>query len=229
LRWFSPSVKILKYAEQCYAACISQTGMKIFFAFVVIRGWVIVSGGVVNAYAQTAMPEGEVQYMEIYQQMINWWFEKHGTRLTLDMVSRINMALQGHPRAGQWWEDKILQHLMDIGFRPLRHEVCLYIGKSENLEGKVNLPSVALRTRSVRRLTSLSLLGSSRTIMALRWCRIVITSTFMLAPILTRYSTIMDGPLLERTRTGSSNPYIRSLSRRYNHPRAQRILRPQKP
>jgi hypothetical protein len=126
--------KILKYAEQCYAACISQTGMKIFFVFVVIRGWVIISGDVVNAYAQTAMPEGEFQYMAIDQQMIDWWFEKHGTRLTLDMVSRINMALQGHPRAGQWWADKILQHLKDIGFRPLRHKACLYIGKFENLE-----------------------------------------------------------------------------------------------
>jgi hypothetical protein len=95
---------------------------------------VIISGDVVNAYAQTAMPEGEVQYMAVDQQMIDWWFEKHGTRLTLDMVFRINMALQGHPRAGQWWEDKILQNLTDIGFRPLHHEACLYIGKFENLE-----------------------------------------------------------------------------------------------
>jgi hypothetical protein len=29
---------------------------------------------------------------------------------------------------------KIIQHLKDIGFRPLRHEACLYIGKFEDLE-----------------------------------------------------------------------------------------------
>jgi hypothetical protein len=63
--------------------------------------------------------------MAIDQRMIDWWFEKHGTRLTLDMVSHINMALQGNPRAGKWRADKILQHLTDIGFRPLRHKACL--------------------------------------------------------------------------------------------------------
>jgi hypothetical protein len=75
------------------------------------------------------MPKGEVQYMVIDAQMIDWCLEKHGVRLPLDMKSHINMALQGHPRAGQWWEDKIMQHLKDIGFCPLRHEECLYIGK----------------------------------------------------------------------------------------------------
>jgi hypothetical protein len=52
--------------------------MKILFAIIVIRGWIIISGDVVNAYAQTAMPDGEVQYMAVDQQMIYWWLEKHG-------------------------------------------------------------------------------------------------------------------------------------------------------
>jgi hypothetical protein len=83
------SWKSLKYVEQCYTACISHTGMKIFFTYAVIRGWVIVSGDVVNAYAQTAIPNDEVQYMAVGQQMIDWWLEKH------------DMALQVHPHAGQ--------------------------------------------------------------------------------------------------------------------------------
>jgi hypothetical protein len=81
--------------------------MKIFFAYAVIHGWVIISGGVVNAYAQTAMPEGEVQYMAVDPKMIYWWLENQGTRLSLDMICRINMALQGHPCAGQWWANKL--------------------------------------------------------------------------------------------------------------------------
>jgi hypothetical protein len=103
--------------------------MKIFFSIAAIRGWVIFSGDAVNAYDQTATPEGEIQYMVVDQHMIDWWLEKHGVRLSLDMVSRINMALQRHPRDGQWWAYKILQHLKDIGFRPLQNEACLYIGK----------------------------------------------------------------------------------------------------
>jgi hypothetical protein len=57
--------KSLRYAEQCYVACISKTGMNIFFAIIVIRGWILISGDVVNAYAQTAMPDGEVQNMAV--------------------------------------------------------------------------------------------------------------------------------------------------------------------
>jgi hypothetical protein len=62
---------------------------------------VIVSGDAVNAYAQTAIPKGEIQYMTVNPHMIDWWLEKNGVRLSMDMVCRINMALQGHPRAGQ--------------------------------------------------------------------------------------------------------------------------------
>jgi hypothetical protein len=52
------------YANQCYAACISQAGMNIFFAFVVIQGWVIISGDVVNTpHTTTITNNGEVQYM----------------------------------------------------------------------------------------------------------------------------------------------------------------------
>jgi hypothetical protein len=124
--------KSLKYAEQFYSACISQ--MEIFFAYAMIREWVIVSGDVVKAYAQTDMPKGEVQYMAVNQHMIDWWLEKHGIRLSLDMVCRINMNLQGHPCAGQWWTEKILQHLKAIGFCPLRHKVRLYINKYEEFD-----------------------------------------------------------------------------------------------
>jgi hypothetical protein len=97
----------------------------------VIRGWLIVNGDVVNAYFQTAIPKYEFPYMAVDQHIIDWWLGKHDIRLSLDMVCRINMALLGHPCAGQWWVDKILQHLKDIGFRPLCHEACLYIGKYE--------------------------------------------------------------------------------------------------
>jgi hypothetical protein len=49
------------------------------------------------------------------------------------MVRRILKALQGHPRAGQWWEDKIEQHLRDLKFKPLRQKPCIYIGVYEDM------------------------------------------------------------------------------------------------
>jgi hypothetical protein len=108
--------------------------MKIFFAYAAIRGWVTVSGDVMNAYAQTTIPKDFVQHMKVNQQMIDWWLEKHGIILLLEMVCCINMALQGHPHAGKWWAVKIMQHLKDIGFRPLRHVACMYIGKYDEFD-----------------------------------------------------------------------------------------------
>jgi hypothetical protein len=46
----------------CYVACILQTRMKIFFAYLVIKNWVAISDDAINAYAQTSIPEEEEQY-----------------------------------------------------------------------------------------------------------------------------------------------------------------------
>jgi hypothetical protein len=46
----------LKYVQQFYSACISQTGMKIFFAYLTIMGWVAPGADAINAYAQTDIP-----------------------------------------------------------------------------------------------------------------------------------------------------------------------------
>jgi hypothetical protein len=73
--------KGLKYAQRCYAACISQTGMKIFFAYVIIKGWVILSGDAVNAYAQTFIPKDVEQYVVFDQHMKDWWKDKYGTEI----------------------------------------------------------------------------------------------------------------------------------------------------
>jgi hypothetical protein len=47
----------LKYAQQCYSACISQIGMKIFLAFLAIRNWIALGADAINAYAQASIPE----------------------------------------------------------------------------------------------------------------------------------------------------------------------------
>jgi hypothetical protein len=111
--------KGLKYAQQCYAACILQTGMKIFFAYLVIKDWVAISGDAINTYAQTSIPKEEEQYGVVDQQIKEWWKDKHGTDIEVGMVRRIQKSLQGHPRAGQWWAEKIEQHLHDLNFKPL--------------------------------------------------------------------------------------------------------------
>jgi hypothetical protein len=91
----------LKYAQQCYSACISQTGMKLFFAYIAIMNWIALGADAINAYAQTNIPDDEPQFIAVYQQMVDWWWDTFHESIRVGMVMQILKALQGHPRAGQ--------------------------------------------------------------------------------------------------------------------------------
>jgi hypothetical protein len=107
---------MLKYAQQCYLTCISQTGMKIFFAYLAIMGWVALGADAINAYTQTDTPEDEPRYIAVDQQMVDWWWDKFSERINIGMVMQILKALQGHPRSGQLWGEKVECHLSELSF-----------------------------------------------------------------------------------------------------------------
>jgi hypothetical protein len=100
--------------------------MSIFFAYLTIMGWVALGADAINAYAQTDIPEDEPQYIAVAQQMVDWWWDKFSERITIGMVMQILKALQGHPRAGKLWGDRVEGHLSELSFKPLKHENCLY-------------------------------------------------------------------------------------------------------
>jgi hypothetical protein len=50
------------------------------------------------------------------------------------MAHHVLINLEGRPRAGQYWADKILKHLTDLDFCSLHHEACLYIGNYASFE-----------------------------------------------------------------------------------------------
>lgn len=124
----------LKYAQQCYSACISQTGMKLFFACLAIRNWIALGADATNAYAQTDIPSDDPQYIAVDRQMVDWWWDTYKERITTDMVMQILKALQGHPRAGQLWGEKVEKDLTALNFHSLKHETCLYLGRFEGHE-----------------------------------------------------------------------------------------------
>jgi hypothetical protein len=105
--------------------------MKIFFAYLAIMGWVALGADAINAYAQTDIPEDEPQYISVDQQMVYWWWDKFSERITIGMVMQILKALQGHPRAGQLWGEKLEGHLSELSFEPLKHKNCIYVGTHE--------------------------------------------------------------------------------------------------
>jgi hypothetical protein len=89
--------KGLKYAQQYYADCIYQMGMNIFFAYIVIKGWLVISGDAVNAYAQVLVPKDVTKYVVVDQHMKDWWNDKYGMDITVGLDRHIMKALQGHP------------------------------------------------------------------------------------------------------------------------------------
>jgi hypothetical protein len=103
--------------------------MKTFLAFLAIRSWIALGTDAINVYAQASIPEDEPQYIAVDQQMVDWWWGMYKETITTDMVMRILMAVQGHPRAGQLWGDNVEGYLGDLGFVPLEHEQFMYLGK----------------------------------------------------------------------------------------------------
>jgi hypothetical protein len=111
-----------------YTSCISQPGMRIFWAIVAIRGWVAVGADAINAFAQ-ADPPKEPTFVRIGDQMAEWMEDINGTQPDRSQVLQVLCALQGHPAAGSSWADKVEDLLItQMSFTSTTHETCLYIG-----------------------------------------------------------------------------------------------------
>jgi hypothetical protein len=99
--------------------------MPLYFANLTIMGWISLSADAVNAYAQTKITEDEPHLIMVDQKMVDWWWDKFQERISVGMVMQILKAMQGHPRAGQLWVEKVEGSLSEISLEPLKHETCL--------------------------------------------------------------------------------------------------------
>lgn len=120
-------LKGMKLLEAIYTSCISQTGMKIFFALSALLGYVIVDLDAVNAYAQGGRPY-DTCYLEVDSQYRDWYFNRFGIRIPDGHVLPVLRPLQGHPDAGEVWQTKVNAVLTSFGFKSTTHEPCLYRG-----------------------------------------------------------------------------------------------------
>jgi hypothetical protein len=113
---------------QHYTSCISQPGMRIFWAIVAIRGWVAVGADAINAFSQ-ATPPKEPMFLRIDDQMAKWLEETTGKQPDRTLVLPVRCALQGHPATGSSWADKVEQLLMrQLEFTSTTHDTCFYVG-----------------------------------------------------------------------------------------------------
>jgi hypothetical protein len=83
----------IEYARH-YTACISQQGMRIFWAITALRGWVAIGADAVNALAQSP-PPSEPTFVLIDAQMREWLNEKKGIQVSDGDVRPLHLGRQG--------------------------------------------------------------------------------------------------------------------------------------
>jgi hypothetical protein len=113
--------------EAIYTACISQVGMKIFFAICALENYVIIDLDAVNAFGQ-AGSLFDIIYLEIDQQYRDWYKDRHQVDIPVGHVLPVRGSLQGHPDSGEIWQTKVNRVLAQYHFTTTTHEPCLYRG-----------------------------------------------------------------------------------------------------
>jgi Reverse transcriptase (RNA-dependent DNA polymerase). len=113
--------------EAIYTACVSQVGVKIFFALSALNNYIIYDLDAVNAFGQ-AGGLFHVVYMEIDAQYREWYFARKGRTIPDGWVLPVTGSLQGHPDSGEVWQGKINEIISSYGFHSTTHEPCLYRG-----------------------------------------------------------------------------------------------------
>ena len=108
-----------------YAACVSQIGMRLFFAICAMENLTIMDVDATNAFAQSPPPSSPV-FMSVDEQYRAWYFKKYKTHIPKGHVLPVLHAIQGHPESGLLWQTKINQNLLRLGFTSTIHEPCIY-------------------------------------------------------------------------------------------------------
>jgi Reverse transcriptase (RNA-dependent DNA polymerase). len=113
--------------EAVYTACVSQVGVKIFFALSALLNYVIYDLDAVNVFGHAGKLFHSI-YLDIDQQYRDWYRNRKGKDIPHGWVLPVLGSLQGHPDSGKVWQNKINEVISSYGFKSTTHEPCLYRG-----------------------------------------------------------------------------------------------------
>ena len=109
-----------------YAACLEQTGARIFWAIAALTNKIVYGSDASNAFAEAPAPKAPL-YLRIDQAYKDWYKQKYNKEVPeTHSYVRVQHAIQGHPESPRLWQDFIDNILKELGFHQVTHEPCLY-------------------------------------------------------------------------------------------------------
>jgi deoxyuridine 5'-triphosphate nucleotidohydrolase len=120
-----------------YANSLMAASERMFWALTAMNNLVAYGADATNAFAE-APPPVHPLYLYIDDAFKEWWTDHLGyPPIPPDhKVVQVRNAIQGHPESPRLWEKHIDRILRELGFKPTRHEPCLY---RATIDGKMVL------------------------------------------------------------------------------------------
>ena len=121
----APHLKGSLTLAQTYAACLEQSGCRIFWALSAAKNKTIFGADAANAFAEAPPPKSRL-WLKVDNAYKNWWRHKTGELIDSDAYVECFHAIQGHPESPRLWQLHIDNILSKLDFVPTQHEPCIY-------------------------------------------------------------------------------------------------------
>ena len=121
----APHLKGSLTLAQTYAACLEQSGCRLFWSLCAAKNKTIYGADAANAFAEAPPPQSRL-WLKIDDAYRNWWTHKTQEELPADTYVECHHAIQGHPESPRLWQLHIDSILSKLGFISTHHEPCIY-------------------------------------------------------------------------------------------------------
>ena len=121
----SPRMQGTVTLGETFAASLDQTASRLFWALSAVKNHIVIGADASNAFAEAPAPIAPL-YMTLDAQYHSWWRSKGRPPIPDGYGVRVLKAIQGHPESPRLWANLINRIITDMGFKPCKHEPCLY-------------------------------------------------------------------------------------------------------
>ena len=134
----APHLKGSVTLANTYAACLEQSGARMFWAISALKNRKVYGANASNAFAEAPPPKAPL-YLKVDQAYRDWYKHRKGIDIPINSYVRVQHAIQGHPESPRLWQDHIDKILKTLGYQQMTHEPCIYVNRRKDLNEEVYL------------------------------------------------------------------------------------------